>query len=190
LIEEISQQTCNSMTQTKDSIQHQSTTTQRTDSSNPPHSKPSTLAKSSPSSLESSPDFKFPPSLLFPLTISAPFNYDLLLFVTPLTLLVKEIVRLHGLPNNIISNRDPRFTSSFWKSLFTELGTHLNFSTAYHLEPDGQTERVNRILEDMLQMYTMDKPESWEDYLYLVEFAYNQGYHSTIKMSPSEVVYG
>jgi hypothetical protein len=66
----------------------------------------------------------------------------------------------------------------------------LNFSTAYHLESDGQTERVNQVIEDMLRMYVMDKPSKWEDYLYLVDFAYNNGYQASLKMSPFETLYG
>ena len=72
---------------------------------------------------------------------------------------------MHGLPKAIIFDRDTKFTSNFWKSLFSYLGTKLNFSNAYHPQTDGQTERVNQVLEDMLRMYVMDKPSKWEDYL-------------------------
>ena len=78
---------------------------------------------------------------------------------------MKEIFKLHGLPKAIVSDRDVKFTSNFWKGLFADLGTKLNFSTAYHPHTDGQTERVNQVLEDMLRMYVMDKPTKWEDYL-------------------------
>jgi hypothetical protein len=67
---------------------------------------------------------------------------------------------------------------------------NLNFSTAYHPESDGQTKRVNRVIEYILRMYVMDKPSIWEDYLHLVEFAYNNGYHALLKMSPFEALYG
>ena len=77
---------------------------------------------------------------------------------------MKEIFKLHGFPKAILSDRDVKFTSNFWKGLFADLGTKLNFSTAYH----PQTERVNQVLEDMLRMYVMDKPTKWEDYLRLV----------------------
>ena len=63
---------------------------------------------------------------------------------------MKEFFHLHGIPKMIISNRDPKFTGNFWKSLFKGLDTKLNFSTAYHPQMDGQTERVNQVLEDML----------------------------------------
>jgi hypothetical protein len=103
---------------------------------------------------------------------------------------MKEIFRLHGLPKAIISDRDTKFTSNFWKGLFQELGTQLKFSTAYHPQTDGQTERVNQVLEDMLSMYVMDKPSKWEDYLHLVEFAYNNGHQASLGMSPFEALYG
>eukprot|EP00253_Pinus_taeda_P008175 PITA_08175 len=70
------------------------------------------------------------------------------------------------------------------------LGTQLSFSTTYHPQTDGQTERVNQVLEDMLRTYVMQQPTRWEEYLHLVEFAYNNGYHSSLKMSPFEVLYG
>ena len=88
---------------------------------------------------------------------------------------MKEIFKLHRLPKAIISDRDVKFTSNFWMGLFVDLGTNLNFSTAYHPQTDRQTERVNQVLEDMLHMYVMEKPTKWEDYLHLVEFAYNNG---------------
>ena len=70
------------------------------------------------------------------------------------------------------------------------MGTKLNFSTSYHLQNDGQTERTNQILEDMLIMYVMDRPTKWEDYLHLAEFAYNNSYQASIRMSPFEALYG
>ena len=91
---------------------------------------------------------------------------------------------MHGLPKAIVFDRDVKFTSNFWKGLFVDLGTKLNFSTAYHPQTDGQTERDNQVLEDMLRMDVTDKPSKWEDYLHLVEFSYNSG------MSPYEALYG
>jgi hypothetical protein len=67
---------------------------------------------------------------------------------------------------------------------------NLNFSSNYHVESDGQTERVNRVIQDTLRMYVMDKPSKWEDCLHLVEFAYNNGYQASLKMSPFEALYG
>jgi hypothetical protein len=103
---------------------------------------------------------------------------------------MKEIFKLHGMPKKIVSDRDTKFTSNFWKSLMAGLETKLLFSTAYHPQTDGQTERVNQILEDMLRMHVMHQPKKWEDYLPLVEFAYNNGYQESLKMSPFEVLYG
>ena len=103
---------------------------------------------------------------------------------------MKEIVRLHGVPKAIVSDRDSKFTSNFWKGLFKEFGTNLNLSTAYHPQTDDQTERVNQVIEDILRMYVMDRPSKWEDYLYLVEFAYNNGYHASLRMIPFEALYG
>ena len=68
---------------------------------------------------------------------------------------MKEIFRLHGIAKTVISDRDVKFTSAFWKTLFTGLGTQIHFSTAYHPQTDGKMERVNQVLEDMLRMYVM-----------------------------------
>jgi transposase InsO family protein len=103
---------------------------------------------------------------------------------------ISEVIRLHGIPKNIISDRDSRSTSRFWTSLQSALGTQLNLSTAYHPETDGRTERVNQVMEDMLRMYVMDNQTQWEKYQPLVEFAYNNSYHSSIRMPPYEALYG
>jgi IS30 family transposase len=81
---------------------------------------------------------------------------------------MKEIFRLHGMPREIVSDRDTKFTSSFWKSLMAGFETKLLFCTTYHPQTDGQTERVNPILEDMLRMHVMHQPKKWEYYLPLV----------------------
>ena len=103
---------------------------------------------------------------------------------------MREIFRLHGITNIVISDRDVKFTSTFWKTLFIGLGTQINFSTAYHPQTDGKTKQVNQILEDMLHMYIMQQPTRWEEYLHLVEFSYNNGYQESINMSPFEALYG
>eukprot|EP00253_Pinus_taeda_P010289 PITA_10289 len=103
---------------------------------------------------------------------------------------MQNIFRLHGLPKTIIYDRDVKFTSSFWRTLFEGLGTQLNFSTAYHPQTDGQIERVNQVVEDLLRIYVMQQTSKWEDYLHLVEFSYNNGYHTSLQMSPFEVLYG
>ncbi|KAA3473644.1 reverse transcriptase [Gossypium australe] len=105
-------------------------------------------------------------------------------------LYVAEIVRLHGVPVSIISDRDPKFTSRFWKALHQALGTRLDFNMAFHPQTDGQSERVIQILEDMLRGCVIDFRGSWEDFLLLAEFAYNNSYQSSIKMAPYEVLYG
>ena len=105
-------------------------------------------------------------------------------------LFMREIFRLHGIPKTVISDRDVKFTSTFWKALFTGLGMQVHFSTAYHPQTDGQTERVNQVLEDMLRMYVMQQPVKWEEYIHLIEFSYNNGYQESLKMSPFEALYG
>jgi hypothetical protein len=103
---------------------------------------------------------------------------------------MKEIFRLHGIPKMVISDRDVKFTFAFWKELFAGLNTNLNFSMIYHPQMDGQNEMTNQIIDDMLHMYVRTKPNKWEDYLHLVEFAYNNGYQTSTKLSPFEVMYG
>ncbi|KAA3452451.1 Gag protease polyprotein [Gossypium australe] len=105
-------------------------------------------------------------------------------------LYVFEIVRLHRVPLFIILDRDPRFTSQFWKKLQDALGTKLNFSTTFHPQTDGQSERVIQILEDMLRCCVLEFQGSWEKYLPLVESAYNNSYQSSLKMAPYEALYG
>ena len=99
---------------------------------------------------------------------------------------MQEISKLHGVPKTIVFDRDSKFTLNFWKGLFKGFRKKLNFSKTYHLESDGQTERVNRVIKDMLNMYVIDKPSKWEDYLQFVDFAYNNGYQASLKMSPFE----
>jgi hypothetical protein len=89
---------------------------------------------------------------------------------------MKEITKLHGVPKEIVSDRDPKFTSNFWKGLFRVFGTNVNISIAYHPNLYRQMERINWIIEDMLRMYVMEKPSKWEDYLHLVDFTYKNGY--------------
>ena len=96
---------------------------------------------------------------------------------------------MHGVPVNIVSDRDPRFTARFWKSLQDALGTKLDLSTAFHPQSDGQTERTIQTLEDMLRACAMDMKGNWEDHLLLIEFAYNNSYHSSIQMAPYEALY-
>ncbi|KAL0544273.1 hypothetical protein IC582_019386 [Cucumis melo] len=105
-------------------------------------------------------------------------------------LYMSEIVRLHGVPVSIVSDRDARFTSKFWKGLQTAMGTRLDFSTAFHPQTDGQTERLNQVLENMLRACALEFPGSWDSHLHLMEFAYNNSYQATIGMAPFEALYG
>ncbi|KAM1286042.1 hypothetical protein ACFX2J_000134 [Malus domestica] len=101
-----------------------------------------------------------------------------------------KVVKYHGVPVNIISDRDPRFTSKFWTAFQEALGTRLLYSTAYHPQTDGQSERTIQTLEDMLRSSVMQFGDSWHDRLDLMEFAYNNSFHSSIGMPPFEALYG
>ncbi|GJZ08550.1 putative reverse transcriptase domain-containing protein [Tanacetum coccineum] len=103
---------------------------------------------------------------------------------------LKEIISRHGVPVSIISDRDSKFTSHFWKSLNEALGTQLDMSTAYHPQTDGQSERTIQTLEDMLRACVMDFRKGWDRHLPLVEFSYNNSYHTSIKAAPFEYLYG
>ncbi|KAJ9536105.1 hypothetical protein OSB04_un000715 [Centaurea solstitialis] len=105
-------------------------------------------------------------------------------------LYIKEIVRRHGVPLSIVSDRDSRFTSQFWHGLQKGLGTKLKLSTAYHPQTDGQSERTIQTLEDMLRSCVIDFGGNWDTHLPLVEFAYNNSFHSSIGMTPFEALYG
>jgi len=103
---------------------------------------------------------------------------------------IQEVVRLHGVPVSIISDRDPRFTSRFWSSLQEAMGSQLKLSTAFHPQTDGQSERTIQTLEDMLRACALDFGNGWEQQLALVEFSYNNSYHASIEMAPFEALYG
>nr|GEX94770.1 putative reverse transcriptase domain-containing protein [Tanacetum cinerariifolium] len=103
---------------------------------------------------------------------------------------LKEVVTRHGIPVSIISDRDPRLASTFWRSLQNALGTRLDMSTAYHPETDNQSERTIQTLEDMLRACAIDFGKGWVNHLPLVEFSYNNSYHATIKAAPFEALYG
>ena len=102
----------------------------------------------------------------------------------------KEIIRLHGIPKSIVSDRDPRFTSNFWKCLWKLLGTKLAMSTAYHPQTDGQTERMNRTLEDMLRAYVNYEQDDWDHYLTAAEIAINNSQQASTRFSPYYLNYG
>ncbi|WVZ51754.1 hypothetical protein U9M48_002866 [Paspalum notatum var. saurae] len=105
-------------------------------------------------------------------------------------LFFQEIVRLHGMPSTIVLDRDAKFLSHFWRTLWNKLGTKLLFSTTCHPQTDGQTEVVNRTLSTMLRAVLKKNLKMWEECLPYVEFTYNRAVHSTTKVSPFQVVYG
>ncbi|KAD4386310.1 hypothetical protein E3N88_26479 [Mikania micrantha] len=105
-------------------------------------------------------------------------------------LYIKEVVSRHGVPTSIISDRDSKFTSWVWQTLHDALGTRLDMSTAYHPQTDGQSERTIQTLEDMLRACVIDFGSSWDTHLPLIEFSYNNSYHTSIKAAPFEALYG
>ena len=105
-------------------------------------------------------------------------------------LYMSRIVCLHGVPKKRVSDRGTQFTSHFWKQLHEALGTHLKFSSAYHPQTDGQTERTNQIIEDMLRACALQDTLGWEKRLLYAEFSYNNSYQASLKMSPFQAVYG
>ncbi|MCO5566534.1 hypothetical protein L7F22_020211 [Adiantum nelumboides] len=108
------------------------------------------------------------------------------------TLFISQVFKYHGLPTSIVSDRDPRMTSNFWKGLFENLGTRLNFSSAYHPQTDGQSEIANLTFVDLLKAYVtkVDQRSQWEKYLPLVEYVYNDTVHTSTRKAPFEVIEG
>ncbi|GJV89853.1 putative reverse transcriptase domain-containing protein [Tanacetum coccineum] len=105
-------------------------------------------------------------------------------------LYLNEIVARHGVPILIVSDRDSRFTLRFWQLMQEALGTRLDMSTAYHPQTDGQSERTIQTLEDMLRACVLDFEGSWDVHLPLVEFPYNNSYHSSVRCASFEALYG
>jgi len=101
-----------------------------------------------------------------------------------------NVLKLHGLPKSIVSDRDPIFTSSFWQELFKLQGITLAYSSAYHPQSDGQTEALNKCLEGYLRCYTGGKPKEWSFWLPLAEWWYNTNHHVSTGMTPFEALYG
>ncbi|KAL2237277.1 UNVERIFIED_CONTAM: Retrovirus-related Pol polyprotein from transposon 17.6 [Sesamum indicum] len=102
----------------------------------------------------------------------------------------EHIYKLHGLPFSIVSDRDKVFTSHFWKELFNLTGVSVDMSTAYHPQTDGQTERVNQCLETYLRCMCHQHPKKWSQWITLAEFWFNTTFHSGLKATPFEALYG
>jgi Integrase zinc binding domain len=101
-----------------------------------------------------------------------------------------SIYKRHGLPLKIIIDRDPVFTSVFWKEIMEKLRVTLNFSTSYHPQMNGQSERLNQCVESYLRCMIFQKPKIWARWISLAEWWYNTNFHTTIKRTPFEVLYG
>lgn len=105
-------------------------------------------------------------------------------------LFLDNIVKLHGQPSSIVSDRDPIFTSVFWKELFKLMGIDLRFTSAYHPQSDGQTEWLNQCLENYLRACTNQHPHKWMNWISMAEYCYNTNYHTSLKNTPFFVLYG
>jgi hypothetical protein len=103
---------------------------------------------------------------------------------------VDLVVRLHGVPKTILSDRGTQFVARFWAQVHESLGTKLIHSSSYHPQTDGQMERVNQVVEDMLRACVIHFDKSWDKCLALAEFAYNNSYQASLKMAPFEALYG
>ena len=105
-------------------------------------------------------------------------------------LFYRHVFRLHGMPQDIISDRGPQFVSHFWKQFFKLLQVEIKLSSAFHPQTDGQTERVNQILEQYLRCFINYQQDNWYEFLPLAEFAYNNSMHSSTLQSPFYINYG
>jgi hypothetical protein len=105
-------------------------------------------------------------------------------------LYISRILCLHGVPKTILSDRGPHFIARFWEQLHASLGMCLIRSSVYHPQTDGQTERINQILEDMLRACVLNYPDKWDKCLPLAEFSYNNSYQESLRMAPFEALYG
>ena len=101
-----------------------------------------------------------------------------------------NIVKLHGLPCSIVSDRDPVFTSTFWSELFKLSGCKLLLSSAFHQRMNGQSEATNKIIAMYLRCLACDRPRSWLQWLPWAEYCYNTSYQSSLRVTPFRVVYG
>jgi hypothetical protein len=102
----------------------------------------------------------------------------------------REVVRLHGFPRSIVSDRDTKFVSHFWTTLWKKLGTKLSFSSVYHLQTDGQNGVVNRRLGYLLRSLVTEHHSQWDQILAQAEFAYNDSMNISTRKIPFQIVYG
>ena len=105
-------------------------------------------------------------------------------------IVMDAVVRVHGVPRVIVSDRDTRFTSSFWKEICRSMGTSLAMSSGYHPQTDGETERANRSIEEMLRAYLGRRQIDWDERLGMVEYGYNNSVHSSSGYTPFYLCYG
>lgn len=105
-------------------------------------------------------------------------------------LYIEKVVSLHGNSSSIVSDRDLRFTLRFWQSLQEAMGTKLKLSYAYHSQTYGQMERAIQYLEDLLRAYKLEQRWAWDSYLSLIQFTYNNSFHSSIGMTSFKDLYG
>jgi hypothetical protein len=105
-------------------------------------------------------------------------------------LFFKEVVRLHGLPRSIVSDRDTKFMGHFWRTLWKKMGTSFSFSSVYHPQMDGQTEVVNKSLGDLLRSLVTEHHSQWDHILPQAEFSYNDSINRSTGQSPFQIVYG
>lgn len=110
--------------------------------------------------------------------------------VTLAQVFIDQIYKLHGASANIVSDRDPLFVSTFWREFLGQLGVTQSMSSAYHPQSDGQSEVLNRCLENYLRALAWQKPQEWCHWLSMAEWWYNTTFHSAINTNPYEVVYG
>ncbi|MCO5567294.1 hypothetical protein L7F22_020984 [Adiantum nelumboides] len=105
-------------------------------------------------------------------------------------LFMSNIFKYHGMPHSIVSDSDPRMTSLFWRGLFENMGTTLKFSSSFHPQTDGQSKEANSTVLDLLKCYVSEHKGKWEQYLPLVEYAYNNTVHSSTGKAPFEIAEG
>jgi len=105
-------------------------------------------------------------------------------------LFLDMVFKNHGLPSNIVSNRVVKFTSNFWTAFCQQVGIKLNMSTAYHPETDGQTERMNRVIVDMMRHYISPTHDDWDEHLTTIDFAMHNAYQQSIGTTPFKLSYG